>query len=333
MGYRQNRGYRQIRGTHRLRRLGAAVVLAVAAAANPAQAQQEPIRPLAAMARLDPAEIMLGRALFHDALLSRDGSVSCASCHPLDRGGSDNVAVSAGIGGAKGSVNTPTVFNAAYNIAQFWDGRSITLEQQVDGPLQNPVEMGSSWPETIARLRRSDHAPRFRAIYGADPSPELVRRALAVFERSLVATGSRFDRWLGGEAAALTADEKKGYALFKSYGCASCHQGANVGGNLFQKLGFFGNWFKDRGGPVTNADLGRFNVTGREADRHVFKVPSLRLAVLTSPYFHDGSVASLDEAIRIMGRYQLGRDIPDADIALIVKFLGTLPPDTLPGGS
>lgn len=326
-------GYRQKRRSHRLGNMGAVVALVLMATVIPAQAQQEPIRPLAAVARLDPAEIMLGRALFHDALLSRDGSLSCASCHPLDRGGSDNMVVSIGIGGAKGSVNAPTVFNAAHNIAQFWDGRTVTLEQQVDGPLQNPVEMGSDWPETIARLRRSDYAPRFRALYGADPSPELVRRALAGFERSLVATGSRFDRWLGGETAALGADEKKGYALFKSYGCASCHQGANVGGNLFQKLGFFGNWFKDRGGPVTAADLGRFNVTGRDSDRHVFKVPSLRLAVLTPPYFHDGSVASLDEAIRIMGRYQLGRDIPDADIALIVKFLGTLPPDTLPGGS
>lgn len=191
-------GYRQNRRSHRLGNMGAVVAVVLMATVIPAQAQQEPIRPLAAVARLDPAEIMLGRALFHDALLSRDGSLSCASCHPLDRGGSDNMVVSVGIGGAKGSVNAPTVFNAAHNIAQFWDGRTVTLEQQVDGPLQNPVEMGSDWPETIARLRRSDYAPRFRALYGADPSPELVRRALAGFERSLVATGSRFDRWLGG---------------------------------------------------------------------------------------------------------------------------------------
>lgn len=311
----------------------AGAVLALLAATAPGLAQQEPLRPLTPAARLDPAEIGLGRALFNDKRLSRDNSLSCATCHPLAKGGSDNLPVSVGIGGAKGTVNAPTVFNTAFNIAQFWDGRAITLEQQVDGPLQNPVEMDASWPDVIARLNAGEYAGRFQSVYGAPPSPDLVRRALAGFERSLVASGGRFDRWLGGEADAIDADEKKGYALFKSYGCASCHQGANVGGNLFQKLGFFGNWFLDRGRPVTTGDLGRFNVTGRESDRHVFKVPSLRLAVMTPPYFHDGSVASLDEAIRIMGRYQLGRDIPAADIALIVKFLGSLAPDRLPGES
>lgn len=319
-------------GPRRLRDRTAAIVLALLLLAAPTQAQQEPLRPLPPP-RVPAAEAALGRALFNDPLLSRDRTVSCATCHPLDKGGSDNLPVSVGVGGAKGAVNAPTVFNTAFNIAQFWDGRATTLEQQVDGPLQNPVEMDATWPEIIARLSKSDYAPRFRATFGADPSPELVRRALAGFERSLITTDARFDRWLAGADQAIDADEKKGYALFKSYGCASCHQGANVGGNLFQKLGFFGNWFQDRGRPVDQADLGRFNVTGRDSDRHVFKVPSLRLAVLTPPYFHDGSVASLDEAIRIMGRYQLGRDIPDGDITLMVKFLGTLVPEKLPGGA
>jgi len=308
----------------------AAMTLALALSPTSTSAQQEPLRPLKAQPDLAAAEVALGRELFHEPLLSRDRSISCASCHPLNQGGSDNRKVSIGIGGAKGSVNAPTVFNTTFNIAQFWDGRAITLEQQVDGPLQNPVEMDANWPDTIGRLRASSYEGRFQQVYGAPPSPELVRRAMATFERSLVTDHSRFDRWLGGEDSALDAEEKKGYALFKSYGCASCHQGANVGGNLFQKLGFFGNWFTDRGGPVTQADLGRFNVTGRPADKHVFKVPSLRLVVMTPPYFHDGSVASLTDAIRVMGRYQLGREIPDTDIALIAHFLASLAPEKLP---
>ncbi|MGE4278526.1 MAG: cytochrome-c peroxidase [Magnetospirillum sp.] len=315
------------------RRLGiatAVLILTVALSLHSTSAQQEPLRPLKAPPDLAATEVALGRELFHDPMLSRDGSVSCASCHPLSQGGSDNLKVSIGIGGAKGSVNAPTVFNTIFNIAQFWDGRATTLEQQVDGPLQNPVEMDANWPDIIGRLRASSYEGRFQQVYGAPPSPQLVRRAMANFERSLVTVQSRFDRWLGGQDGALDAEEKKGYALFKSYGCASCHQGTNVGGNLFQKLGFFGNWFKDRGGPVTQADLGRFNVTGRPADKHVFKVPSLRLVVLTPPYFHDGSVTSLADAIRVMGRYQLGRDIPDADIALIARFLASLTPETLP---
>lgn len=308
----------------------AAMTLALALTSTSTSAQQEPLRPLKALPDLAAAEVALGRELFHEPMLSRDRSISCASCHPLNQGGSDNRKVSIGIGGAKGSVNAPTVFNTTFNIAQFWDGRATTLEQQVDGPLQNPVEMDANWPDIIGRLRASPYEARFQQVYGAPPSPDLVRRAMARFERSLVTTGSRFDRWLDGEDGALDSEEKKGYALFKSYGCASCHQGANVGGNLFQKLGFFGNWFTDRGGPVTQADLGRFNVTGRPADKHVFKVPSLRLVVMTPPYFHDGSVASLTDAIRVMGRYQLGREIPETDLALIARFLASLAPEKLP---
>jgi len=323
-------GLKHYRSSRRCGNRAVGLALALVLSAIPANAQQEPLRPLAPPPKLAAAEAALGKDLFHDPLLSRDKTVSCASCHPLEQGGSDNRKFSTGIGGVKGDVNSPTVFNTVYNIAQFWDGRAVTLEQQVDGPLQNPAEMGTTWDDIIARLRAGPYESRFQQVYGAPPSPDLVRRSLANFERSLVTTNSRFDRWLSGDAAALDADEKKGYALFKSYGCASCHQGANVGGNLFQKLGFFGNWFTDRGGPVTQADLGRFNVTGKHADKHVFKVPSLRLAVLTPPYFHDGSVATLDEAIRVMGRYQLGRDIPDGDIALISRFLASLVPEKLP---
>ncbi len=291
----------------------------------------EPIRPLVRPAGLDPRKVALGRRLFSDPSLSADGTVSCASCHDLATGGTDRRAHSTGIHGAVGRVRAPTVFNAGLNFTQFWDGRAESLEAQVDGPMTNPVEMGATWPEVEARLRRSpDYSAAFRAVYHGDPDHEMVVDAISTFERSLVTVDSRFDRYLEGDSAAITDTEKHGYSLFKSYGCASCHQGANVGGNMFQKFGLMGNFFADRG-TATTADLGRYTVTHREADRFVFKVPSLRLAAVNAPYFHDGSVADLPDAIRIMGRYQLGRVIPDADIQDIVAFLGSLVGDQRPG--
>ncbi len=313
-----------------MRALCVALAVAIAATtgmegAAPAQARSslEPLRAIVAPAGNDARVIALGRRLFHDPILSRDRDVSCASCHPLATGGSDNLPRSIGTAGAKGDVNAPTVFNSFLNVAQFWDGRAPDLPTQVDGPLTNPVEMAADWPMVLTRLNASDYRQEFLSIFGEGPTPALVRQVIAAFERSLATTGSRFDRWLGGDDGALTEDETRGYALFKSYGCASCHQGAAVGGNMFQKFGFFGNPFEERGQTLA-ADLGRFNVTGRESDRYVFKVPSLRLAVWTPPYFHDGSVADLREAIAMMGRYQLGRDIPPAEIDLIVAFLATL---------
>ena len=274
---------------------------------------------------LDLRKVALGRALFHDPILSRDGKVSCASCHNLAAGGVDGQTVSIGIGAAKGTVNAPTVYNAGLNLAQFWDGRAATLEEQAGGPITNPIEMGSSWPLVLARLIASPYRAEFQKIFGGDPTIETIREAIAAFEKTLITVDSPFDRWLGGDDAALTDAEKAGYARFKALGCASCHQGRNVGGNMFQRFGFFGDWFSDRGRPETKADLGRFNVTGQPEDRHVFKVPSLRLAVLTAPYFHDGSVASLEEAVRLMAHYQLGRDISTDDVTLITGFLRTLP--------
>jgi len=284
--------------------------------------RREPIRPLT-RPPLDPRKVALGQRLFHDPLLSRDGSISCAKCHDLSRGGADSVAHSTGINGAEGSINTPTVYNSCLNLAQFWDGRVLSLEQQVEGPITNPVEMGSDWPTLLDRLKNSPYGAEFNWLYHRDPRREDVEDAIATFERSLVTVGSRFDQWLLGDNNALTPAERKGYDLFKSLGCISCHQGANVGGNMYQKFGFFGNWFIDRG-QTSRADLGRFNITGREEDRYVFKVPGLRLVTLTPPYFHDGSVADLPTAIRLMARYQLGREIDETSISLIAAFLGTL---------
>lgn len=287
--------------------------------------RQEPIAPIPDdLGEIDPGRAALGEELFHERLLSRDSSISCASCHPLDLGGSDRLPLSPGVGGASGVINTPTVFNSRYNLALFWDGRAASLEDQVAGPVHNPIEMASSWDEVIARLSAHEgYRAAFAEHYPEGITSASISDAIASFERTLVTPGARFDRYLRGDAGALTVEERDGYTRFKNLGCASCHQGINVGGNLFQRFGVVGDYFADRGN-TTQADLGRFNITGREIDRHVFKVPSLRNVALTAPYFHDASVDSLDEAVALMGRYQLGRSLSDEDRRLIVAFLHTL---------
>ena len=286
----------------------------------------EPISPLplAPPSTLDPRKVALGRKLFHDPRLSADDSLSCAGCHPLDRGGADRLRRSKGLHGVEGAVNAPTVFNSAFNFVQFWDGRAETLEDQVDSPVQSPTEMGGSWEDILRKLRQDPaYVAEFAALYPGGLGRDGVKSAIADFERTLLTPGSRFDRFLRGDASAITAAEKSGYAKFKSYGCVSCHQGVNIGANLFQRMGVIGDYFADRGG-LTKADLGRFNVTGRESDRHVFKVPGLRNVAVTAPYFHDGSAATLEEAVAVMAKYQLGRRLPPEDLAEIVRFLGTL---------
>ncbi|MDR2164084.1 MAG: cytochrome-c peroxidase [Zoogloeaceae bacterium] len=288
----------------------------------------EPLLPILKDKRLDERKIALGRALFHDVRLSHDNTISCAFCHDLARGGVDHLPRSFGVGGEEGAINTPTVYNASLNFRQFWDGRAASLEEQVDGPLHNPVEMATSWGEILPRLRHDEKlAAQFQAIYDAAPSPDNVRDALAEFERSLV-TPSRMDRWLLGENDALNSRELKGYRLFKQYGCIACHQGANVGGNMYQRFGIMKDYFENKK-KTTSADMGRFNVTGREEDRHVFKVPSLRNITLTAPYFHDASAVSLHEAVSSMGYYQLGVDLPQEDVQAIVIFLYALTGDEL----
>ena len=283
-----------------------------------------PITPLEAPPGLAADEVALGRRLFHEKALSRDWSVSCATCHPLAMGGADRRARSVGVGGAVGLRNTPTVYNSGLNPYQFWDGRATSLEEQVSGPLLGEHEMASSWALALARIEADDGLARaFRAVYGGEATRERVRHALATYERSLVTVNSPFDRSLRGEAGAISAEAQRGYELFVSLGCASCHQGANVGGNLFQVYGAVGERGL-MGAATAGNDLGRFNVTGREEDRHVFRVPSLRLAALTPPYLHDGSVQTLDEAIALMGRLQLGRELAAADRAAIAAFLGSL---------
>lgn len=301
----------------------------IAALADSDSQSEEPALPLTALPVV-AAKVELGRALFSDARLSRDGTLSCSSCHVLALGGADGLALSRGVGGRLGAANTPTVYNSAYNFRQFWDGRARSLEEQIDGPVQNGVEMATSWPAILATLQQTDYALRFRVVYRDGLTAANIKSALAEYERSLVTTGSRFDRFLRGDAAVLNAEEKRGYELFKSHGCVSCHQGANVGGNMFETLGVMGDYFGDRG-HVTEVDFGRYNVTRREEDRFKFKVPSLRLVTLTAPYFHDGSAATLDQAIDVMARYQLGYRLSPADRRSIIVFLGTMVPESFVG--
>lgn len=289
--------------------------------ANPVH---EPIQAIPLQIALNDTKVKLGEKLFHDPLLSHDNSVSCASCHNLHNGGTDHRRHSIGINGAEGVVNTPTVFNSGFNFRQFWDGRAETLEEQINGPIHSPHEMGSNWQEVITKLTASpDYVAAFAALYPDGIHPHTIQDALATFERSLYTPNARFDQFLRGDGEVLTEAEKAGYRLFKTYGCIRCHQGVNIGGNMFQTFGVMGNYFADRGS-MSQADLGRFNVTGDERDRHVFKVPSLRNVALTAPYFHDGSAARLEDAVTVMGTYQLGRRLNPSEVDLIVQFLRTL---------
>jgi len=284
----------------------------------------EPIKPIPTEQKLDARKVELGRQLFHERRLSQDNTISCATCHELDKGGTDRLPRSAGIHRGETPVNSPTVFNAALNFRQLWDGRAATLEEQVDSPLLSPLEMGTTWEAVLGKLRAApEYVAAFAKLYPEGLQPPSVRDALAQFERSLVTPNSRFDQYLRGDAAVLTADEREGYRKFKVYGCTSCHQGVNVGGNMFEILGGMADYFAERGN-VTVADYGRFNVTGQEEDRFVFKVPGLRNVALTAPYFHDGSAARLEDAVAAMGKYQLGRRLSPDDVDQIVAFLCTL---------
>lgn len=284
----------------------------------------EPIRPIPTNTSLDHRKVALGEKLFHDPRLSQNNQIACANCHNFKLGGTDQLAHSVGLNGQPGTVNALTVFNATFNFKQFWDGRAETLEAQIDGPTHAANEMGSSWPEIEGKLRQvPEYKTAFAALYSGDIQATAIKDAIATFERSLTTPDARFDQYLRGNQNAITKEEKDGYQLFKSYGCISCHQGVNVGGNMFQKFGVMGDYFQDRG-QLTNADFGRFNVTKNEADKFVFKVPSLRNVELTAPYFHDGSAKQLEDAVNVMGIYQLGRHLNPDEISSLVKFLKTL---------
>ncbi len=284
----------------------------------------EALRPVPAVPMLDPAKVELGRQLFNEPRLSVNNTLSCASCHRLESGGADNKPFSIGFDGKPVDINTPSVFNASLNFKQFWNGRVDTLEAQIQQVVISPVEMGSDWKTVVQNLSALPaYQAAFQQAYPDGVTAANVQNALATYERTLLTPNSRFDQYLLGNTDIFTIQEKYGYQRFKDYGCIACHQGINIGGNMFQKFGVMGDYFKARGKTV-ESDLGRYLLTQDEEDRHVFKVPSLRNVAATAPYFHDASAKTLEEAVDVMFKYQLGRNPSQEDKDLIIQFLKTL---------
>ena len=286
----------------------------------------EPVRPIAEALPVDVRKVILGKELYHDVRLSGDNTVSCASCHGLETAGVDNKQYSEGVQGQKGGVNAPTTFNAVYNFVQFWDGRAATLADQAAGPPLNPVEMASSsFDEIIAKLAADKHyVEAFAQVYPDGITQANITDAIEEFEMTLLTPNSPFDKYLRGDNNAISAEAKQGYELFKEYGCATCHVGPNLGGESYELMGLRNHYFADRGLELTEEDNGRYKQTQQERDRHRFKVPGLRNVALTWPYYHDGTRATLEQAVRDMGTYQSGVNLTDGEVNEIVAFLNTL---------
>nr|VFK50623.1 MAG: cytochrome c peroxidase [Candidatus Kentron sp. TC] len=306
----------------KIKRSLTSLLLSGALAVSSAAPASEPIEPIAPLSKkdLDWIQVELGKKLFFDPRLSKSGFISCNSCHNLGMGGTDNLKTSIGHGWHQGPINAPTVLNAGMNIAQFWDGRARDLKEQAGGPIANPGEMASSHALAVKVLASiPGYASEFKKVFGADGIDiDQVTGAIAEFEKTLVTPDSRFDQWLRGDRDAITDRELAGYNLFKESGCIRCHNGPAAGGASFQKMGLIKPY------ATRNGAQGRFDVTGEESDRFVFKVPVLRNVEMTYPYFHDGEAATLTEAVDIMGRLQVGRKFTADENARIVAFLKTL---------
>lgn len=271
----------------------------------------------------------LGRKLFFEKRLSAHEKLSCAGCHAPDKGGADGLPIAIGADPSSRALNTPTVFNAALNFRQYWDGRASDLKQQALISLSSADEMGGLAEDRLAELRSDGaYSGLVERAYGVPLSPDVIADAIAVFEQTLITPGCKFDRYLKGEKTALSGQALKGYFLFQEKGCVSCHSGMNLGGMTFEKMGIRGDYFahrlKNGGKKINEADLGRFNVTRLEADRYRFKVPALRNVALTAPYFHDGSVSSLEEAVQDMARFQQGQELSREEVTCLVEFLKSL---------
>lgn len=273
---------------------------------------------------LSDAKIELGRQLFYDTRFSKNHDISCNTCHDLASFGVDGEDFSTGHKQQKGGRNSPSAYNAAGHVAQFWDGRAPDVEAQALGPVLNPVEMALKDEKAVLAVLNSipEYVKAFEKAF-PDEKPAVsftaFGKAIGAFERRLVTPG-RWDKYLGGDKAALSADEKKGVRAFKDAGCTACHSGAYLGGATFQKLGAVAPWPNQK-------DQGRFEVTKQEPDKMMFKVPSLRNVDKTGPYFHDASAKTLREAIAAMARHQLGKTLPEGDVAAIESFLKALTGD------
>lgn len=267
--------------------------------------------------------VELGKKLYFDPRLSKSGFISCNSCHNLSMGGTDNIKTSIGDRWQQGPINAPSVLNSSLNVAQFWDGRAADLKAQAGGPIANPGEMAFTHTLAIGVLESIPTYQReFKTVFGKEKIDiDQVTAAIAEFEKTLVTPNSRFDQWLLGKKDALNANELAGYQLFKTSGCVACHNGPAAGGNSFQKMGIVAPY------KASSPAEGRSAVTGKDADRFSFKVPTLRNVELTYPYFHDGAANTLTEAVDVMGRLQLGKKFTQDENAKIVAFLKTLTGD------
>lgn len=280
----------------------------------------DPIKPIPDEMKVDDKKVKLGKKLFFDPILSKDGTISCATCHDLQNGGDDGLKFSFGIGGQEGNINSPTVYNAVFNFRQFWDGRARDLKEQAIGPIENPVEMGHTMTAAVETLKQNKmYFKDFNDIYKNGITKDNIADVIAEFEKTLITPDSPFDKYLKGDKLAISKKAKEGYDLFKSKGCILCHHGVNVGGNFYNKFGIYED--------ADTEHLGRYSITKREEDKHVFKVPSLRNIELTAPYMHDGRVSTLKEAVEIMTKYQLGRHMELGDTEAIVSFLESLTGD------
>lgn len=307
-----------------MKRIALTLVVAVTAALGAVSlataAAKEPIQPIAPAKVGNPGLVELGKKLYFDPRLSRSGFISCNSCHNLSMGGSDNLKTSIGHNWQKGPINAPTVLNSSLNLAQFWDGRAADLKAQAGGPIANPGEMAFTHELAVDLLQSiPGYVAEFKKVFGTDKVDiGQVTKAIAAFEETLVTPNSRFDQWLKGNKNALTADELAGYKIFKDSGCVACHNGPAVGGNSFQKMGVVEPY------KANSPAEGRVAVTGRDADRFNFKVPTLRNVEMTYPYFHDGAADTLPQAVDTMARVQLGKTFSPEENAKVVAFLKTL---------
>ncbi|MEY3509610.1 MAG: hypothetical protein RI914_209 [Pseudomonadota bacterium] len=295
------------------------MLIGAAACATQALAQYDGLyAPVAPPKSVNLGAVELGKKLYFDPRLSKSGFISCNSCHNLSMGGTDNIRTSIGDKWQQGPINSPTVLNSSLNLAQFWDGRAADLKEQAGGPIANPGEMAFSHTLAIDMLASIPAYQReFKLVFGKDKVDiDQVTMAIAEFEKTLVTPNSRFDQYLLGNKTALSKDELAGYKLFNESGCVACHNGPNLGGNSFQKMGVVA--------PYKGNVEGRAAVTGKDADRFNYKVPTLRNVELTYPYFHDGQSNTLGEAVDVMGRLQLGKKFTKTENEQIVSFLKTL---------
>jgi cytochrome c peroxidase len=306
-----------------MRLLSLALAVAGLTAALAAAPAQEPIQPIRAAVVANAPLVELGKQLYFDPRLSKSGFISCNSCHNLSMGGTDNLVTSIGHNWQKGPINAPTVLNASMNVAQFWDGRARDLQEQAGGPIANPGEMAFTHKLAVDVVGSiPGYVVEVEKVFGSPGvTIDRITRSIAAFEETLVTPNSRFDKWLDGDAKALSGEEIAGYRLFKSTGCTACHNGPAAGGGTFQKFGIVERYATE------NPAAGRVAVTGQEADRLTFKVPTLRNIELTYPYFHDGGVSTLAGAVTTMGRVQLGRQFTPEETAYVVAFLRTLTGD------